>query len=190
MIGRVRGVVERPIRARQVRSLQAQVLRKATQCVEIARLPLEQQYQSFDQVKVAHPKSGSGPAKNFWYFTAPIDDHCHFQALLRCAITGLALERYRNETGRWPERLDELAPGYLKSVPLNPFDGQPLHYKRLANGVVAYALAPDDRSEFGMFWMPVRGGPDAAISFRLWDADQRRQPAAELLPMPKPEKEN
>ena len=49
----------------------------------------------------------------------------HFQAVLRCAITGLALERYRQEMGHWPGPLDELAPAYLKVVPLSPFDGQP-----------------------------------------------------------------
>ncbi len=42
------------------------------------------------------------------------------------ARTALAIERYRLATGKIPERLEELVPQYLRAVPTDPFDGQPI----------------------------------------------------------------
>jgi hypothetical protein len=50
------------------------------------------------------------------------------------AIIGLSCELYRSARGRYPSGLDELAPEFLETVPLDPFTGKPFHYKLRDNG--------------------------------------------------------
>jgi len=54
------------------------------------------------------------------------------EARRRILITALALERYRGKHGSYPNALAGLAPEFLKMVPADFMDGQPLRY-RLAN---------------------------------------------------------
>jgi hypothetical protein len=51
----------------------------------------------------------------------------------RVAALQLALRLYQAETGRPAEKLTELVPKYLPSVPLDPYDGRPFRY-RLSRG--------------------------------------------------------
>jgi len=106
------------------------------------------------------------------------------QAELRCTMAALAAERYRREHGRWPESLQQLAPRYLGAVPLDPFDNQPLRFRRLWDGLIIYSVGPDGDDQDGelMNWNDsCWQGTD--IGFRLWDVACRR---AEPLPMPSP----
>jgi hypothetical protein len=109
-------------------------------------------------------------------------------AQLRCAVVALALERCRRAEGRWPATLDALAPRYLRGVPADPFDGQPLRYRRLDDGVVVYSVGPDRTDDGGTIdrEQPLREGTD--LGFRLWDAARRRQPAPPPPPPPAEEK--
>ena len=51
------------------------------------------------------------------------------RATLRLTLVYVALRLYQSEhAGALPGTLDELVPAYLPVVPLDPFDGQPLHY--------------------------------------------------------------
>jgi len=67
----------------------------------------------------------------------------------RCAVTALCVERYRLSHGELPHKLDELVPLYLKTVPTDPFDGQPLRYRKLANGYVVYSVCKDGHDDGG-----------------------------------------
>jgi len=64
-------------------------------------------------------------------------------AQLLTARVGLAIERYRLAVGRLPGNLSELVPVYLESVPIDPFDGNELRYKRLDTGFVVYSIGED-----------------------------------------------
>ena len=44
----------------------------------------------------------------------------------------LALRWYQADHGKPAENLDELVPKYLSSIPLDPYDGKPFHYRLLA----------------------------------------------------------
>lgn len=71
-------------------------------------------------------------------------------ANLRAAQTALAIEWFRSKnTGRIPAALEELAPRFLKSVPRDPFDGQPLRYKRRENGYVVYSIGSNKTDDGG-----------------------------------------
>lgn len=61
-----------------------------------------------------------------------------FAARAELARTALALERQRAERGSYPERLGQLVPVYLESVPVDPLSGEPLIYAATPGG---YRLA-------------------------------------------------
>lgn len=50
------------------------------------------------------------------------------------SMTSCALERYRLAQGAYPDSLSALVPKYLEAVPLDLMDGQPLRYKKRADG--------------------------------------------------------
>jgi hypothetical protein len=104
-------------------------------------------------------------------------------ARIRCATAALACERYRQKAGTWPAKLADLVSDYLPEVPTDPYDGKPLRFRRLADGLAIYTLGPDEQDDGGTFdrEKPIRPGTD--IGFRLWDAVKRRQP-----PSPRPAK--
>jgi hypothetical protein len=66
------------------------------------------------------------------------------QAELHLARVACALERYYLAEGAYPDRLEALAPRFLASVPVDPVNGRPLHYRRLETGrFVLYSLGSD-----------------------------------------------
>jgi hypothetical protein len=98
----------------------------------------------------------------------------------------VAAERYRKEHGRWPENMAALVTaGLLKEVPTDPFDGQPLRWRRLPKGIVVYSVGPDGKDNGGNINRanPVAVGTD--LGFQLWDVAHRRQPPRP--PRPEPE---
>lgn len=96
-------------------------------------------------------------------------------ARLRSAAAGLSCERYRQTHGRWPNDLAELKE-LLPAVPLDPYDGHPLRYRKLDDGAVVYAVGPDRQDDGGtLSYGQPRPGED--VGFRLWDVAARRQPA-------------
>ncbi|HWH71915.1 MAG TPA: hypothetical protein VNT26_21310, partial [Candidatus Sulfotelmatobacter sp.] len=69
-------------------------------------------------------------------------------ALCRTAETAMALERYRlGHDGQLPASLNTLAPVYLNQVPLDPFNGQPLRFKRLPKGYAIYSVGADRQDD-------------------------------------------
>jgi hypothetical protein len=66
------------------------------------------------------------------------------------AIAALGLERYRLKHGGYPESLAALAPEFAQSLPRDPMDGQPLRYRREANGdFLLYAISVDGKDDGG-----------------------------------------
>jgi hypothetical protein len=100
---------------------------------------------------------------------------CRTRAMLAVAAVALAAERFRRERGRWPESVGELVPGHLRSHPVDPFDGRPLRFRRLTDGLVIYSVGENGADDGGQ----VRFDPWAYqyldVGLRLWDVAQRRQ---------------
>jgi len=71
------------------------------------------------------------------------------RAHLDLARTALALERYRLAGGKVPERLEELVPQYLPEVPSDPFDGNPIRYRRTDPGYCLYSIFEDGQDNGG-----------------------------------------
>jgi hypothetical protein len=70
-------------------------------------------------------------------------------ARIRTAVTTVAVARYRLAHGTLPERLDELVPAFLSSVPLDPFDGKPLRYIHEGAGYTVYSIGHNMRDDQG-----------------------------------------
>jgi len=78
-------------------------------------------------------------------FVSSFSDYC--SAFLKARVRHdllrvmLALERYRRAHMSYPAALTELVPTYLPAVPIDPFDGLPIKYRRTpAGGYRAYSV--------------------------------------------------
>jgi hypothetical protein len=71
-------------------------------------------------------------------------------ANLRLALTAVALEQFRAaHNNRYPAGLSELTPDYLGAPLLDPFDGQPLRFRKQAAGYVIYSIGSDLKDDGG-----------------------------------------
>ncbi|HEV3005079.1 MAG TPA: hypothetical protein VGX78_11495 [Pirellulales bacterium] len=59
------------------------------------------------------------------------------------ADAALAVEQFRRLHGRLPERLDDLVPDFMPSVPTDAFDGKPLRYIVRPDRYVVYSVGQD-----------------------------------------------
>ncbi|MEX2174088.1 MAG: hypothetical protein WD872_06980 [Pirellulaceae bacterium] len=78
-------------------------------------------------------------------FAANARGQAQFQ-LLRCAI---ATRRYQQKHATDPPALAQLVPEFLPSVPLDPFDGQPLRMKTSPAEIVLYSIGKDGKDDGG-----------------------------------------
>jgi hypothetical protein len=178
--------------AYRTRLCHADYLHYLNEYVEIAKLPATQRGPRLEQLK----EPAASKPWVLYLFDGKDQPRiaCLFrrnEALIRCALVALAVERYRRDKQRWPDGLASLVPRYLREVPADPFDGAPLRYRKLADGVVIYTLGPDGMDDGGRLERAGSGGTvprDTDVGFRLWDVAQRRQPAR--TPAPDSSKQN
>lgn len=91
-------------------------------------------------------------------------------AQLATARVALAALRYSLAERSTPEGLKDLKPAYLSEIPLDPFDGEPLRYRRTDTGFVVYSLGHDRDDDGGV--PPPEGTSlidDGDIVFRVLD---------------------
>jgi hypothetical protein len=60
-----------------------------------------------------------------------------------------ALAAFRADTGRFPAKLDDLAPKYLAAVPDDLFSGKPLIYRPTDAGYLLYSVGPNGTDDGG-----------------------------------------
>lgn len=169
-----------------------------TDAVDAARLPLHEQPAAF----AALPDPPKDRDHILSRLLLPAVDkvaaaHWRCAGEARCAVAGIACERFRLKHSRWPDTLAELCPEFLSAVPLDPFNGEPLKLATEPDGIVVHTIP--------IVKLPKRGEPnDVAdqllagrsrtrpglpegieIGFRLWNPDARRLP-----PPPDPPKDD
>jgi len=69
-----------------------------------------------------------------------------FESELNAAELAVALRRFRLDRGAYPDELSALVPGYLASVPIDPFTGRPPVYTRKGAGFELHAEGPKNRT--------------------------------------------
>jgi hypothetical protein len=166
-----------------------------TEAVEAAKLPIEEQiprFQELDRRAKEELWASEWPMGRYFIARAPIpavvkvaQGFHRTEAERRCAISALAVERYRLAHKSWPDSLGQMVPGFLPKVPTDAYDRQPLRFRRLEDGVVIYSVGPDGKDNGGVL---DRNDPylrDKDVGFRLWDVANRRQP-----PKPPPKVED
>jgi hypothetical protein len=77
--------------------------------------------------------------------TADLRAHQH-EGNVRIAV---ALAAYRSDHGRYPEKLSELAPKYLKEIPRDLFNGEPLIYRTTKDGYLFYSVGMNGQDDGG-----------------------------------------
>lgn len=71
-------------------------------------------------------------------------------AKLRTAQTAMAVVRWRQAHDQnLPQSLSDLMPDFLAAIPTDPFDDQPVRYRKLARGYVVYSIGPDFTDDGG-----------------------------------------
>jgi hypothetical protein len=78
-----------------------------------------------------------------------LPDEAETATRVRITIAALDVEQFRLTHGRLPKNLNEFVPQFLSAVPVDPFDGQPLRYNRLAKGYVIYSVGRDGHDNNG-----------------------------------------
>jgi hypothetical protein len=159
-----------------IKSQRAAMLRFMTEAVEIARLPPEQQKGPLDRWSAA-ARNQPVLVKVFAPALTKVASACQrSNAQLRAAAVLLAAERYRQERKRLPESLAELVQtGYLRAIPTDPYDGQPLRFRLLDDGLVVYAVGPDGQDNGGNLRRASSDVPGTDEGLRLWVPEKRRQ---------------
>jgi hypothetical protein len=79
-------------------------------------------------------------------------------------LAGIALELYRREHGDWPKSLDQLAPRWLPSVPIDRMTGGPLGYKIIDDRPVVYSVGVDRDDDGGRAPVDADGNSDSVLA--------------------------
>lgn len=148
--------------AGRIKECRARSLKMMTEAIALAGEPLESQVGKFAAFRqsVAELRGSGRFGLAYLLVTTPlisVDFSHQTQTQLRCTIAGLAAERYRLTTGRWPDSLDQLVPNYLAALPIDPFAGQPLRLRPTDDGCSIVSIGSNGKE----------------FAFRLWNVDRR-----------------
>ena len=121
-------------------------------CVEATRVPVEERQAAFEAVDVEKKVRNLPKYCFLTHMLVPALARAETEftksfARLRTARAAVAVEQYRLAKGLLPETLEDLTPEYLDAVPLDPFDGKPLRYKKLEKGYVVYSIGEDETDD-------------------------------------------
>ncbi len=154
----------------------AALLEEMNKLIEIYKLPPEEQVEPLKQLKATQSKAPLLVRELMPATEKIAEAERRTRGLLRCASAGLAVERYRQKYGHWPEKLDDLKDEFLRAVPLDPYDNRPLRYRNDGEGVVVWCLGMDRKDDGGdrATLNTYKEGTD--VGFRLWDVEKRHAP--------------
>jgi hypothetical protein len=115
-------------------------------------VPALQQFdQKIESIQRAHPAAdrwlGFPPQGTTDRFLYRIEV---FEAQRSLLITAVALKRYQLRHGTYPAELVALTPEFLRRLPLDPMDGQPLRYRINPDGsFLLYSVGQDGQDDGG-----------------------------------------
>jgi hypothetical protein len=151
----------------------AEILRFNNSLIEIIKGPTQGWQNALQNLAAAHPEApellrmwrsaAAGLAKSFM----------EADAELRGMVVLIACERWLRRHGHWPQSLQQLVTDYLAQVPEDPFDGKPLRYRRLADGVVVYSIGGNGRDDGGAIRKEGKT-PGDDVGHQLWDVGKRQ----------------
>jgi hypothetical protein len=87
-------------------------------------------------------------------FSATFVKETDREADLAVARVGLACRIFKSRRGRFPENLSELAPDIVKEIPIDPYTGATLIYKKSEEGFIVYSIGSNGKDDGGRgTWM-------------------------------------
>jgi len=96
-------------------------------------------------------------------------------ARLGALLVLLAAERHRIETGEWPKSVEDLDPGIVEVLPIDPYDEEEYAIVLVEDGVRVYSFGynrEDDDGEIATdYWKTGKGADDASVE--AWDVEAR-----------------
>jgi len=82
---------------------------------------------------------------------------------VEATTTIIALLRYKQDKGQYPQNLDELKQaGYIKEIPIDPFSDKPLVYKKTDENFILYSVGLNFKDDGGQV------GEDYKGKVKLW----------------------
>ncbi len=105
-----------------------------------------------------------------WGLSRAVQKTIRIETMRRVVISAVALKRYQLKHGKFPETLGELAPEFVLSVPIDPYDGKQLRYHPNAAGTyLLYSVGDDGKDDGGDPTIPTGGS-----SSLYWQNDRAR----------------
>ena len=102
-------------------------------------------------------------------YTRAIVTFAHSQTLANEAQVVFALERYRLAHNQYPESLEALIPLFMEKLPRDVIDGEPLHYRRQANGTfLLYSVGWNETDAGGQVALKKDGSEDREKGDWVW----------------------
>jgi hypothetical protein len=77
--------------------------------------------------------------------------------------------------GTWPSALEDLVPRVIPKLPIDPFAGKPLRFRRENGEVAIYSVGEDRRDDGGGTETVPRSSAGNDLEFHLWDPSSRHQ---------------
>jgi len=82
--------------------------------------------------------------------THVVTRNAEHDAAVDVARVGLGLKLFKQKNGAYPDTLDKLAPEFLENIPVDPFTGKALIYRKADAGFMLYSLGPNQQDDNGM----------------------------------------
>jgi hypothetical protein len=86
--------------------------------------------------------------ESYWSWVAAID---YWRAQCRLLQADLAVRRFQDQHGNFPDKLAKLIPNELPALPLDPFTQQPLVYRMAGSEFTLYSVGRDRHDNGGQF---------------------------------------
>jgi hypothetical protein len=87
-----------------------------------------------------------------------------------------ALAAYQRDNGRYPDRLDELAPKCIDKIPDDLFSGKPLIYRLQDKGYLLYSVGQNGIDDGGLGYDDQPRGDDLAIAMPVPEPTAKQNP--------------
>lgn len=155
----------------------AALLRFMTKSMDLGQLPLDQHNAELEKLKAAASVDLSLVRELSPAVPMVVTSNLRSLALTHCIIAMLAVERYRlAHQGKWPDSLALLEGKELSKLPADPYDGKPLRYRQLKDGIVIYSVGPTLQNDSGNLDPENWQKAGTYVRCRLWNEAKRRQP--------------
>jgi len=99
-----------------------------------------------------------------WNRVQQVQDNLHL---------AFALAWYQRDHGRYPQKLDELTPKYLRAIPGDTFSGKALIYRPSEKGYLLYSVGPNEKDDGGRGYDDEPFGDDISVRMPLPELPRR-----------------